>query len=1739
MSSVNQQAAIRPYDVAFAEFRKTVDGNRVLDGDLRMTSIDEGRNTASIQKVNYGGAFKRWIYKPASTTTKAQENISARKTFLASAQKYINENLPEGRTREDLIEKITAELTSDENISAPLSRRTVKLVVTAIDRADPTKTANNSAAVPKDALTVETRFGKFTLTKAQYTAMFDQVLHKLKKSTDIAQEQLAVYTAQIKGYLAAFEKNKNLGNLGVFFLGSMDMATVTKKVTEYFLHGILPPRANKGQAKVKMLSDNMAMELKQLRALRMSEGDQHLAKKVNVASLHPANAKDVEGAGQKQPNRQGADVPGEADPLRRDSMFVADLVFNDNLLEMEEYQFDDGERIAQTLSKHFEAFKDLCKAVKEFDSTRPGPPPKLGAADIGELAKKSNFFKCLDHLCPVEGDEGGNAKTALFESIVTMVRRVNEELFNSKPDDPSITRAVLYTHSEAFYNIAAESKVEERLDAVLKASARTISRKIVETLGGDPNEQAGNDVESLERINDTLLNKLLPIYFVDADAISLRQMFASSIRMSREPVDELVKEDGHPDYGAFLMGSGPFMLKLLQGFDVSRLAGLGDDADTQQIVNGVNRIKSEMPGLDFEIIYAHVNALGNGGECPFKSITMNEQLGAASVGVTYDCEITVDNGGSEQKKKVALKMLRPGVGEQLKKERERILAAATSTDLEREVKQTYNSIQRELNLKDEFTGLKKGREVYCQQGNHDTEYELDDGRKLKITEPDMVDSVKPVVTGGGKEIDATETTLIMELVPGGSVAAYLGKINDEKKSAFGFGDCTDMADLQEKVTGKRQKLQKLHTAMLQVAAKLVSGICKGKGGYFHGDLHAGNMMYDEAAGKLTLIDYGKGTFLNEAQADVIRQLLAIAAVGDEVSPYLVAESLLKAYDQIMATEGGDAKEAKQETRDRLLEEFLRIAKGGIGGGIELLAAFGRAAKLAGAEMPLVFFDFFGTCGKLDGEIRQVEKAIGDVDAAYLKTDLFKNKCTELTGRLVKCVNDSELFKSNYVNGSMIQDGTVGAFGSGSAFDTAIRVIAGLLKKIPLGGIGSVLKKNFADHEYDFGGNAKLDMKEIANLNPDASDSKEPEVYQVNQDVEVGQDKSLAFITKQMRGLLTGIARLQQTLRDDPGKLADESVQKEIDMIQGLASAFRKMIRNKPVKEVLPNEWEALRKIARDCETAKKKWSHGNDLSGVKKQLADWIETLGDKTKWSKASLVKAIIYAKSIAGYSLRGKINGQELSEIESSEVIKLLQDFCNDERNGLTEDERIAACVTALESGNDPMTDGDWGGLAGNLKRHYEDGLKYLNDFSNDLDEMIGGTKGPAGGKANKELIAGSRQMLNTPEDELLPVLDGIDGVLGEIDDLYRTMKGDITIHKNAYVGGTDTRLPRSFHLYTEERRWGDREEDEEEYKVKEALYKDDIKFDKGKYGRSVHEMNMAVPLEESERKEYADLYEHIRANYSHNDEVGPDVLFGYPEANAAGLTRKDLANLRELIRDLEFALSPGKDSVSSVMQNEINALYATGIGKETDSDEVKVFMDRVDKTKKLRKDKDLAATNEMVEDFFKTCDEIKETAGGSFVPQEPEKLVEWVEKIVKLANLKDELKKKTGSEKKLADLELNRHELENDCEIRYHIRKIGRTVAKEGWPTGSDEELVKTLKEEIAKLVDKRIEEVKGRLAEISGVRLLSESFTSEILESVKDTLTCLFLEACVENALKNDDETDFDGIGKLIKNLKSEE
>ena len=362
-------------------------------------------------------------------------------------------------------------------------------------------------------------------------------------------------------------------------------------------------------------------------------------------------------------------------------------------------------------------------------------------------------------------------------------------------------------------------------------------------------------------------------YFSQVNENSKRMMMTSLFRNlkpeRRDPTHERTNNIRHAGMylGGLLRGAGPLIQKLMQGVPEEYLS--------LEMKNAVEDVKSRLSPIPDAYIKQKFQEMMDRSEGKVTDIKKIRSLGAASVGQALLCELTLANGNTKQ---AVIKILRPGVKERMREEAAVIkdCAEMTSPGMKKTYEGQLQKINEELDLRIEAQNCRDAVTAY------------NDSSGLTATVRVM------------DEIPESEDYLLLDKADGITVDRYLSGLSrdiDKMSDDFyyvkkiPYTDKTmkmDVFKITRQNVGLKKTVRLKWIEMLNTIMKRQKNIQKmtelwieeslfGKG-FYHGDMHAGNIMVSDQKG--TFLDYGNATKLTQNEVKNICAMNAAAMFKD-------------------------------------------------------------------------------------------------------------------------------------------------------------------------------------------------------------------------------------------------------------------------------------------------------------------------------------------------------------------------------------------------------------------------------------------------------------------------------------------------------------------------------------------------------------------------------------------------------------------------------------------------------------------------------------------------------------------------------------------------------------------------------------------------------------------------------------------------------------------------------------------
>ncbi len=502
------------------------------------------------------------------------------------------------------------------------------------------------------------------------------------------------------------------------------------------------------------------------------------------------------------------------------------------------------------------ALKKLKIEAEHFDQLRPLiatliDMPKGSAAEraawlksLVETRKDAVRLLCaLPDLLAAQGDAAPASMKAMVENDLPLIHALRDALGipESKKGGASAAQwgkgflgkvasvgqqLTLKTNITAI-DVAIKKNVMDEPRAVALADA--IEQTFIQTYDFSAyTSQLGDMVKDLPPDLEDLFKNVIQRYFQEQTPADKKAMLTSLYRHgnSPEPMDHLV---------ALLKGAGPFLQKMVQQ--------MGGNVSNPELAEALQQLKENLNPIDDEerlvLLHQVVTRVGDQGA----RLQGVKVLSSASVAETVAVTLVTPGAAGEpdRSREVIIKLLRPGIESRAGRERaffDRVAQERKAANPDDAMAKTMGSIadqiESELDLRMEARQI-DAAQVY--QGRA----EAADG---------LVQTMRM-----SPEFKPEAEFLILDRMPGRSVKSFIAEANS---AAF------DPATPPERLAELEAQSEALCNRLATLGSMWLSESVYGSG-FFHGDLHAGNLMVDCAeADRVTLglIDFGNAATLD-------------------------------------------------------------------------------------------------------------------------------------------------------------------------------------------------------------------------------------------------------------------------------------------------------------------------------------------------------------------------------------------------------------------------------------------------------------------------------------------------------------------------------------------------------------------------------------------------------------------------------------------------------------------------------------------------------------------------------------------------------------------------------------------------------------------------------------------------------------------------------------------------------------
>ena len=503
-------------------------------------------------------------------------------------------------------------------------------------------------------------------------------------------------------------------------------------------------------------------------------------------------------------------------------------------------------------------------------------------------------------------------------------------------------------------NRQAFAAIEARLDGVASRIIDTLQAKVREMFQARPNDDRATWKKSFGEMNGTVgidtstnsgkfVKKVLDGYFSGSTAPDKRKMLAAVMRNTNPASTDtkIVTE--------LLKGAGPLLQKILQGLPIESFS-----PETQAALADM---KSRLPSIPLDAVKAQMYELVKSSGGKITSIEVKRSLGAASVGQAFLCSIKTPDSPVIGREAV-VKVLRPTAQTSVIREKEvidTILNAPEFAQLKRDFNSQYASILKELDFTLEAENVKTGVVEYdmpkIKEGAEVVNYaNIHSMRLMDVSDPTM-------------------STMILEKAPGKTVDGFLRDETEKVMQYAGRTDPMSVINLRMQIVDSTNKILKQREKVVDLVKVWLNQVIF-TNGFFHGDMHAGNVMIDEA--NLTVIDFGNATRMTHEEQKLVVKMLACGINGD-------ADVFRDTVSEFFPKEN-PAKAQAKAAYDRIAGDIKEVLMKGTGNDV-IGRIQGAFALLQRAELPLpgVINNFFQSFSRLGGILNAMDAKITELE----------------------------------------------------------------------------------------------------------------------------------------------------------------------------------------------------------------------------------------------------------------------------------------------------------------------------------------------------------------------------------------------------------------------------------------------------------------------------------------------------------------------------------------------------------------------------------------------------------------------------------------------------------------------------------------------------------------------------------------------------------------------------------------
>ncbi len=567
--------------------------------------------------------------------------------------------------------------------------------------------------------------------------------------------------------------------------------------------------------------------------------------------------------------------------------FLSDLFFSRKESHGDKEFSYNAQRMKKAILSNKEGFHNLRSLSEEkrkevFDKMAKLPGFKSATDAIDSFIKKINEKEQTEIELENPLNLFGGNRPKIKVKVSKSAEEIEKDLQDGQLDEvlkniaPKLQEAV-NSVSDAMQQIltnSVEGLEEESDDDWKTLEDFTVSELLENSLTGKEGEGAFNI-------------KILKGYIKEANQADKQNMVATAFRYMPNFMDEENIDSAAGKFvSGYIKGAGPLMHKMLQGLPISSMPPLMQTA--------VKDVRSNLATIDEDIVDAQLHRIIKESDGAIERIEKIRVLGAASVGETI--LVRVYGPGEKVGQEKVVKLLRPDVQNHMNRELEFMKKCAREVDKEayRRLHKNDANVDKHEPAEDYEGGMYKTymNKIANIKKELDLRIEADNVDLGKIYEDELLHIRSMRLDKGTKKMVGT---IMLEKAPGISVDKYLSNMDSACKKILEMSKENNATnhDILLELDKLRDELKVKQKYLLNMSCKWLEEALY-KSGFFHGDLHAGNVMIDDDG--VTIIDYGNAHKLEKKEKSGIINLIAAmqrynaSNVTDQIESLLKGES---------------------------------------------------------------------------------------------------------------------------------------------------------------------------------------------------------------------------------------------------------------------------------------------------------------------------------------------------------------------------------------------------------------------------------------------------------------------------------------------------------------------------------------------------------------------------------------------------------------------------------------------------------------------------------------------------------------------------------------------------------------------------------------------------------------------------------------------------------------------------------